>query len=81
MSVHANEVVVVTISEQFPCHGNKTDVVVFSSMIKAETWIEKQISMLAKRFKIPPESIDGWFVEFEDVCHTIQYDARKKEIR
>ena len=81
MTARKNDVVVVTISEQFQWHGNKTDIAVFASMSKAEAWIDRQIALLVKRWNIPPESVDGWFVEIEDTCHTIQYDLCIKSIR
>jgi len=73
-------VFVVTISEQFPYHGNETEIAVFSAIEKAEAWIEEQISLIVKRENLPADSVDGWFVEIGDRCHTLQYDVHEREV-
>ena len=73
-------VIVVTISEQLPCHGNKSDVVVFSSLKKAIDWIETQIATLIQNENLSLDAVDGWFVEFKDINHTIQYSVNERVV-
>jgi len=72
-------VYVVTISEQFPYHGNDFEIEVFSTMDKAIAWIEEQISLLVKQGNLSPDAVDGWFVQLQDVTHTIQYNVHERE--
>lgn len=75
-----DSVVVVTVSEQLPFHGNETDVVVFSTMEKANAWIEEQIALHVRQSNPAPKAVDDWFLEFEDAGHTIQYDAQERNV-
>ncbi len=75
-----SSVIVVTVSEQLPGHGNKTDIAVFSTLDKAETWIEHEISLIVKRENLSPDAVDGWFVEFPDASHTIQFDVYERDV-
>jgi len=73
-------VFIVTISEQFPYHGNDFEIEVFSTEDKATAWVEEQISLLVKRGNLSPDAVDGWFVKLEDATHTIQYDVHEREV-
>lgn len=74
-------VVVVTISETLPTHGNEVDTMVFDSIVKAETWVERQIEEKVKKFNLDRDSaVDGWFVQIDGWNHTIQYDAKEKVV-
>ena len=76
-----NTVVVVTISETLPAHGNEVDTVVFSGWDKAAAWVESQIDSTVKAYELDRESaVDGWFVEI-DHGHTIQYVAKERLIQ
>jgi len=80
-SKQGGAVAVVTISEQFPYHGNKFDVAVFATMDKATAWVEDQISSIVKELHLPPEAVDDWFITLENVCHTIQYDVQMIDVQ
>ena len=74
-------VVVVTISEILPIHGNEIDTMVFDSLGKAEAWIEQQIDEKVKDFQLDRDSaVDGWFVQIDGWNHTIQYDAKERVV-
>ena len=78
---NCNSVVVVTISECFPLHGNEVSVRCFSSFEKAERWIECQIDEKIKVFGLDrSEWVDGWFVRLGCEEHTFQYDAKEMDV-
>jgi len=78
----ANAVVVVTISEMLPVHGNEVDTMVFSDFDKAEAWIEAQIDSYVKSYGLDRETAaDGWCLRIDGDLHTIQYDAKVKDVR
>jgi len=75
-------VIVVTISEMLPAHGNEVDTAVFSDWDKANAWIESQIDSKVKSYGIDRESaVDGWYVEIDSFGHTIQYDAKERVVQ
>ena len=74
-------VVVVTISETLVTHENEVDTMVFDSMGKAETWVERQIEEKVKGFRLDRDAaVDGWFIQIDGWNHTIQYDAKEKVV-
>ena len=74
-------VVVITISESFPLHGNAVSLRCFSSNEKAAKWIEKQIEERVRTFHIDRDAaVDGWFVKLEGEEHAIQYDVRELQV-
>lgn len=76
------KVVVVTISEMLPVHGNEVDTVVFSDMDKAAAWVEAQIDSYVTSFGLDRETaVDDWYLRIDGDSHTIQYDAKEKEVR
>lgn len=75
-------VIVVTISEMLPAHGNEVDTAVFSDWDKANAWVESQIDSTVKTYGIDRESaVDGWYVEIDSSGHTIQYDAKERAVQ
>jgi len=77
----ANSVVVVTISEMLPVHGNEVDTMVFSDMDKASAWIEAQIDSYVKSFDLDRETaVDDWYLRLDGDSHTIQYDAKIRDV-
>ena len=71
-------VVVVTISESFPLHGNAVSLRCFSSNEKATRWIEDQIDEKVQDHRLNRNAaVDGWFVKLEGEAHTIQYDVHE----
>ena len=74
-------VVVVTISETLLTHGNEVDTKAFSSLEKAEDWVERQIEEKVKDFHLDRDTaVDGWFVQIDGWNHTIQYDAKERTV-
>lgn len=74
-------VVVVTISETLPTHENEVDTMVFDSFEKAEAWVERQVEEKVRDFHLDRDSdVDGCFVKIDGWNHTIQYDAKEKEV-
>lgn len=74
-------VVVVTISETLATHENEVDTMVFDSMEKAETWVERQIEEKVRDFHLDRDTaVDGWFVKIDGWNRTIQYDAKEKVV-
>ena len=74
-------VVVVTVSETLPTHENEVDTIVFGSVGKAGAWVERQIEEKVKDFHLDRDTaVDGWFVQIDGWNHTIQYNAKEKEI-
>lgn len=74
-------VVVVTISETLTIHENEVDTMVFDLMEKAEAWVERQIEEKVKDFNLDRDlDVDGWFVQIDGWNHTIQYEAKVKDV-
>ena len=77
----ARTCVVVTIHEQLPMHSDDVDAMVFADWDRAEAWIESQIDSQVTAFGLDRESdVDGWLVHLDGDAHTIQYDAKKRDI-
>jgi len=77
-----DKVVVVTISEMLPVHGNEVDTMVFSDFDKAEAWVEAQIDSYVQSYGLDRETaVDGWYLRIDGDLHTIQYDAKVKDVR
>lgn len=75
-------VIIVTISEMLPAHGNEVDTAVFSDWDKANAWVESQIDSNVKTYGLDRESaVDGWYVEIDSFGHTIQYDAKERTVQ
>lgn len=73
--------VVVTIHEQLSMHSDEVDAMVFADWERAEDWIESQIDSHVTAFRLDRESaVDGWLVHVDGDAHTIQYDAKKRDI-
>ena len=74
-------VVIVTIHETLAIHEDEVNTMVFDSMEKAETWVERQIDEKVIDFHLDRDSdVDGWFVKIDGWNHTIQYDAKEKVV-
>lgn len=62
-------------------HSDEVDALVFADWERAEDWIESQIDSHVTAFRLDRESaVDGWLVRLDGDVHTIQYDAKKRDI-
>ena len=77
----ARTCVVITIHERQSMHSDEVDALAFADWERAETWIESQIDSYVTAFGLDRESaVDGWLVHVDGDAHTIQYDAKKRDI-
>lgn len=75
-----NQVVVVTISELFPQHGNNVSLRCFSSHEKAARWIEARIDEKVRALGLDRSTaVDGWCVTIA-ADHAIQYDTHELRV-
>ena len=75
-----NQVVVVTISELFPQHGNEVSLRCFSSHEKAAHWIEGRIDEKVRAWGLNRSTaVDGWCVTIA-ADHAIQYDTHELRV-
>ena len=62
-------------------HSDEADALASADGARAETWIESQIDSHVTAFGLDRESaVDGWLVHVDGDAHTIQYDAKKRDI-
>jgi len=82
VTILSMSVIVATISEMLPSHGNEVDTAVFSDCDKVNAWVESQIDSTVKKCGLDRESaVDGWFVELDEVGHTIQHDTKERVVQ
>ena len=77
----ARTCIVVTIHEQLSMHSDEVDTMAFSDWDRAEAWIESQIDSHVAAFGLDRETdVAGRLVHLDGDAHTIQYDAKKRDI-
>lgn len=76
-----NRVVVATVSESFPLHGNDVALRCFLSHEKATRWIEGRIEENVRTFGLDrATAVDGWFVSIAS-DRTVQYDVHELNVK